>query len=294
MCADELSIVVTHYRTPELLRDCLAKLAAHAPGVPVLVVDTSGTDGLTRLKRDFPQVYFVETANHSQAHAVNVGLKRTTTPFVLQMNADVLLLAGTLKMMRKRFRDPAVGMVGPRCRTPAGTWQNQGVFYRPYYAYLTLTERRAVRVPWLSGCCQLLRREAVEQVGGLNSSFRFYNEDVEWCERLRRAGYRCELVSAAVVHVGGASTPADERFLLEGLRGGAALSRRYRPKLYRSLHRLGVRHYAAWRAEGLYAGGVYAEGVYAKVAHMFGTGQFDESPFGPTLNEDNPAFLDAR
>lgn len=300
-----LSVVVTHYRTPELLLECLQNLALHAPGASVLVVDTGGeADTLTHAKQAFPAVRFLETVNHSLANAVNTGLKQTRTPFVMQMNADVMLAAGVLEAMLARFDDAAVGMVGPRCRTPTGTWQNQGLFYRPYYAYLGLSRRPAVRVPWLSGCCQLLRREVLDRVGGMNSSFRFYNEDVEWAWRLRRAGYRCELVREAVLHIGGASTPVDDRFLIEGLRGGMALSRQYKSKPYRSLHALGVRGYAAWQsrenAEGdnLAARDMAAHNlathettVYNDVMQMFKAERFDESPFGPTLNDANPVFL---
>ncbi len=296
-----LSVVVTHYRTPELLLECLKRLAMHAPGVTTLVVDTGGeADQLVPAKRAFPAVRFTQTVNHSLANAVNTGLKQTATSFVLQMNADVLLLAGTVQAMLKRLQAPEVGMVGPRCYTPAGGWQDQGVLYRPYYAYLTLTEQPAVRVPWLSGCCQLLRREAVEKVGGMNSSLRFYNEDVEWCWRLRRTGYRCELVHAAALHVGGASTPPDDRFVLEGLRGGMVLSQRYKPRLYRSLHRAGVRRYAEWRSRGaadvgaadVGAADVDPADMYQQVARMFSAGRFDESPFGDTLTESSPALKD--
>ena len=285
-----LSVVVTHYRTPDLLLECLKKLAMHAPDAAVLVVDTGGEAAdLVPARRTFPAVRFTKTVNHSLAHALNTGLKQTTTPFVLQMNADVMLTAGVVEAMLARFTDAEIGMVGPRCRDAAGKWQDQGLFYRPYYAALTLSERRAVWVPWLSGCCQLLRREVLARVGGMNSSLRFYNEDVEWCWRLRRAGYRCELVREAVLHVGGASTPPDERFLLEGLRGGMALSRQYRSNLYRGLHGYGVRAYAAWQSNLSGPEPVKKTG-YEQVGRMFRAEQFDESPFGATLTDDNPAF----
>ena len=308
--ATALSVVVTHYRTPRLLLECLHKLARHAPGASVLVVDTGGDPAeLAQAKQAFPGVRFVETVNHSLANAVNTGLKHAQAPFTLQMNADVMLAAGVVEAMLARFEDEAVGMVGPRCRTPTGAWQNQGLFYRPYYDYLAFSKRAAVRVPWLSGCCQLLRRKALEHVGGMNSSLRFYNEDVEWCWRLRRAGYRCELVREAVLHVGGASTPADDRFLVEGLRGGMALSRQYKSKPYRSLHALGVLGFATWQSRknvevgkraahktavyqtATYQTATYQTAVYQDIARMFRAEQFDESPFGPTLNDANPAFL---
>ena len=289
MNVEHLSIVVTHYETPQLLADCLKQLSALAPEVPVTVVDTSLSNGALAVGAAFPRVDMLSAVNHSMANAVNLGLKRAlrgSSPFILQMNADVILSEHTLPTMVAALQRPGVGMVGPRCRTPTGTWQHQGVLYERYYALLQLG-MRAVPVSWLSGCCQMVSREVVERVGGLDSSFRFYNEDIEWCWRVRAAGYRCELLRESVVHIGGASTPDSPLFLLEGLRGGYQLSRRYQSPLYRELHRRAVAAYANLQIR-LHRD---SHTPYKQVKQMFERELFAESPFGSTLNETNVHFL---
>lgn len=284
---ENVSIVVTHYRTPELLRACLVRLNAHAPDCQVVVVDTS-SDG-EPLPEEVSRVHLLKVPNHSMANAVNAGLKMATGELILQMNADVMLNADTLPALVEQIKMPQVGMVGPSCRTPSGDWQNQGLLYHPYYAYLELTGRSSVRVPWLSGCCQLIRRDVLEQVGGLDSSFRFYNEDMEWCWRLREADYHCKLVATEVLHVGGASTPPeDARFLLEGFRGGMVLSQCYKPRWYRLAHHWTMRLYATLKSK--FAEDAATRKLYTDIARMFAAERFAESPFGETLNEDNPEF----
>ena len=283
MGTSELDVMVIHHRTPELLRECLGHLRRHAPWARVSVVDSdANTTALAWVGREFPGVCVRRSDGHSFSRAVNDALKASTRPFVCHMNADVMVGAGTLEALLAAAQAPAVAMVGPRCRTPSGKWQAQGLGYGRYYRRL---ERGAMStpVPWLSGCMQLIKREAVLAVGGMDETLRFYNEDMEWCWRLRRAGYRCLLVKAEVLHIGGSSTPSDARFLVEGYRGGYVLSRRYRSQPYRLLHRLIVRGEAAFRAR--FDRDPIRREAYRRIGGLFDEQAFDESPFGATLSE---------
>lgn len=65
-------------------------------------------------------------------------------------------------------------------------------------------------VPWLSGCFQVVKRQVVLELGGMNSSLRFYNEDIEWCWRLRRAGWACHLVDTGLGDTGSDDKGSDD------------------------------------------------------------------------------------
>jgi GT2 family glycosyltransferase len=73
----------------------------------------------------------------------------------------------------------------------------------------------------------------------MDERFFFYNEDLEWGLRARRLGFKNLLVPRRVLHLGGASTPSDPRFIAEGYRGGLLLSAEYYPRLH-GLHRKAV------------------------------------------------------
>jgi GT2 family glycosyltransferase len=81
---------------------------------------------------------------------------------------------------------------------------------RPMFAgyELTAADHESLRdVEVLSGCFCLVRRAAVEAVGGLDEQFFFYGEDIDWCKRLRQAGWRVVFVpEATATHFGGGST----------------------------------------------------------------------------------------
>jgi N-acetylglucosaminyl-diphospho-decaprenol L-rhamnosyltransferase len=285
----QLEIAVIHHRTPTLLARCLEALAAHAGDVRVRVVDTAFDPSLPRqLDGVHGRLSWTSTENHSLAAAVNVALKASARPCLLHMNADVIVGATTIDDLLAALADPRVAMAGPLALTEAGIPQDLGLPYRRHYARLRAASRpggaAAIDVPWLSGCLQLVRREAVLAVGGMDASLRFYNEDLDWCLRLRRAGWRLRLVSSEVVHVGGASTPPGDRFLAEGLRGGYVVSRRYAPPPLRVLHRAGV--LAAAEIARRMARGEGRRRAWSDVAQRFRSADLERSRLGATLTDD--------
>jgi GT2 family glycosyltransferase len=67
--------------------------------------------------------------------------------------------------------------------------------------------REPYEVDWINGCFMLLRRSAVERVGGMDEEYWIYSEDTDWCFRLRGAGWRIVyLPQIEAVHEGAAST----------------------------------------------------------------------------------------
>ena len=64
---------------------------------------------------------------------------------------------------------------------------------------------------WVSGACMLIRRSALERLGGLDDSFFLYGEDIDLCARVREAGWGVRFEPLALArHTGGASRPSEE------------------------------------------------------------------------------------
>jgi len=77
-------------------------------------------------------------------------------------------------------------------------------------------DRRTVRrdVDWLCGAFLFIRAAAMKQTGLLDEDFFFYGEDIEFCHRMGKSGFRCWYdPSAVITHIGGASGVADARGL---------------------------------------------------------------------------------
>lgn len=289
----ELSVVVVHHRVPDVLLAALTRLTRGAPDAEVVLVDTDPDPALVlRARRVLPALVALAAPNHSYAFAANVGIKRARGRFVALMNPDVYLETDTLPRLLAVLRGhPTAGVAAPVARTPAGRRQDHGPLFHPNYLRLALAPGGSVRVAWVPGYLHLVRREALSAAGGLDASLRFYNEDADFCRRLRRAGFHARLVDAPVLHLGGSSTPASPAFLVEGLRGGYQLSRRYLPRPLRRAHR---RALLAWaRLAAAWASGPDRRDAYRAVAAMARSGRFDEPPFGATLTDPPhpPSFV---
>ena len=181
------------------------------------------------VRSEFPQVRLLGVANRGYAYAVNRGLEQTQGSYTVVMNSDIYLEPGDLEALQRALEDsPKAALAGPVLVTPRGKPQSFGPFYAPNYWRL----RQPRPVSWLSGALLMVRRAALERLGGMDERFFFYNEDLEWGLRARRLGCKNLLVPRPVLHLGGASTPRDPRFIAEGYRGGLLLSAEYYPWLH--------------------------------------------------------------
>jgi hypothetical protein len=152
--------------------------------------------------------------------------------YVLLLNPDTVVHAGAIEALAA-FLDahPRVGAVGPRLLNPDGTIQ-PAAFRFPTLAMTALDlfppgealpgrwygswwhgrypqERGDVPFPidHPLGACILTRREVLTQVGALDEGYWMYSEEVDWCYRVRKAGWSIwQVPEARVTHVGGAST----------------------------------------------------------------------------------------
>ncbi len=297
----KLSIIVIHYNVPHLLKECLVRLQRYCNEAEIIVVDTDlKTETKRFLEKDFSNVQLITTENYSMAHAANVGLEKATRPYIAHMNADVLINHNTFSDLLDVLQQENVAMVGPQSLTALGVPQDQGVLYKRFHLNLNwklhlnlywklqrkLQDKKSVEVTWLSGCLQLIKRELLDTIGPLNRDLRFYNEDMEWCWRARKAGYQLRLVNTQVLHYGGSSTPKNPLLLIEGYRGGFKLSQQYRSQAFQKLHYWLVRFESMLKK--YLALNSFTRRTYSGIHWLFKEHRFDESPFTESLNEANP------
>jgi GT2 family glycosyltransferase len=229
-----VTAVVVSYNTREQLRRCLASLRAHAAvSCEVVVVDNASADGSAdAVENEFPEARLIRNReNVGFSRANNQALPEVRAAYVLILNSDAELTPGALPALAALLAArPRLGAVGPRtlsadgtvqvsfgpALTPLAEWRQRrlvrGVKRRDPAALKQATARAATEhePEWISGSCLLARKEALDSVGGFDESFFLYEEDVDLCLRLRRAGWSILFTPAAeVVHHLGRSTQAD-------------------------------------------------------------------------------------
>ena len=114
------AVVVTYDALP-WIEQCLDSLR----GVETVVVDNGSSDGTVAFVRDrYPEVRLVEAENRGLGAGWNIGLRETSSTYVLLLNADAWLMDGALERLCD-FADtrPRAAVVGPRLLNPDGTLQ---------------------------------------------------------------------------------------------------------------------------------------------------------------------------
>ncbi len=235
--ADVAAVVVTYDALPWLER-CLESVR----GVPTVVVDNGSRDGTPAFVRErFPEVRLIEGDNRGLGAGWNRGIRATASRYVLILNADAWLVGDALARL-VAFADsrPDAAVVGPRLRYPDGRLQRSvrgfptvwriateylflrklaprsralNAFYAGGFAHDAVREAEVVM-----GACMLVRRAALDEVGGLDEDYFLFSEETDWCYRFRQAGWKVLFYPGAeCVHVGGASHGG--RLFVENLRG---------------------------------------------------------------------------
>lgn len=135
----------------------------------------------------------------SFATANNAAVRRYPASYYLLLNNDVLLDRGAIAhMLRMMVKSPTVGICGTRLLFPNGTIQHCGVVFGrdkgPYHAERGrsghIVARRDLDVQAVTGACLLVRHEVWMTLGGLDQSYPFGLEDIDFCLRAGQQGWR--------------------------------------------------------------------------------------------------------
>ena len=236
----ELAAVVVNYNSGAFLERCLASIRA-APGgegTEIVVVDNaSSDDSAERAVRAHPATRLVANpSNRGFAAAANQGIAATKASYVLLLNPDAEIVAGSLDSAVKVAEEhPRAGVIGLLVRNPDGTLQPSArkvpslaealghAFVGPFapnnrwsraYTMAGWDRTSEREVEWVSGSAMLVRRNAFEEVGGFDQAYFMYVEDVDLCTRLRSRGWSVLFTpEVEVIHETGVSSRARFRRL---------------------------------------------------------------------------------
>jgi GT2 family glycosyltransferase len=292
-----LEVVIVSYRSRGLLRDCLDSLRRHPPArrMRVIVIDNASEDGSAEMvASEYPEVELhASERNLGFAAATNLGIRSGRAPYLLALNPDTRVTEGALdSVLAVMDARPEVAVAGCRLVLEDGSFDHAAKrsFPTPLSAlghFSGLGRRRrapaalaAYRAPEVesgpvdavNGAFMLIRREAIEKLGGFDEGYWMYMEDLDLCYRLAEAGWSTWYEpGASVIHVK-AGTTAGRR------------SPRLNWAFHKGMYRFYRRHYAAQRSwatnAAVYAGIALklATAVIADAAKGVRSGAGSESP----------------
>lgn len=236
MASIDISIVIVNWNTRELVENCISSIKKYVHGVTyeIIVSDNGSADGSVEMLRNDPDVILIENnANLGFAVANNIGLRVAKGRYLLLLNSDTVLHEeGLVSCFKKMEEDQKIGLLGCRLLNADGSLQLScarfpdlltPVFRKLFFEKIIsrLFKRKMqfssiyseeqhlsdFNPDWLIGAFMLVKREAFDQVGGLDEAYFMYSEDMDWCYRFRQAGWEIHyLASTRVTHFGGGSS----------------------------------------------------------------------------------------
>ncbi len=231
----DISVIIVNYNVRDFLQNALLSLFKSLEGLQaeIFVVDNASDDGSVEfLKKSFSQVHLItNSTNVGFAKANNQALKIAQGKYFLLLNPDTLLQENTISTMIKFFEEhQEVGMAGCKILNSDGTLQLpcRRSFPTPWVAFTkifglsTLFPKSSLfakynityknpdecyEVDAISGSFMMLRKEVYEKIGGLDEEFFMYGEDLDWCYRVQKTGWKVYYVPfTSIIHYKGEST----------------------------------------------------------------------------------------
>ncbi|MBN1764019.1 MAG: glycosyltransferase family 2 protein [Sedimentisphaerales bacterium] len=229
----DVTIIIVNWNTRDILRDCLKSIYAQTRNITfeVIVVDNASADNSVQMIRtEFPQIILIENAdNRGFAAGNNQGLEIARGRYVLLLNPDTIVLEGAIqKTVIFAEQHPKVAVIGIRNDRPGGRlikncfqfasvqnliisslglhrlFPQSRFFGRERLLWWDYQSVREVDV--VAGCCMLVRREAIDRAGMMDEAYFMYGEEMDWCWRFKKAGWKILYYpDARIIHYGGMS-----------------------------------------------------------------------------------------
>ena len=224
-----LSIIIINWNNKDILRDCLNSIyhTHNDSEYEIIVVDNHSEDGSVELiKSEFFNVVLLENVeNLGFARANNQAIKIARGNYILLLNNDTVVTNTYCfdRMIEYMKKNPQIGILGCKLLYPDGTLQSCGESFpsvwRTFKSQILFTktwkrlgkskkgDNRFKKVDFVCGACLMTQKEILDKVGLLKEKYFMYGEDVEFCYRVKKAGYDIGvLTDESIIHLHSKST----------------------------------------------------------------------------------------
>ncbi|MDB3946405.1 glycosyltransferase family 2 protein, partial [Gammaproteobacteria bacterium] len=252
---ENVSVIFVNYNSGEFLAESVLNLKSLSDEVEIIVVDNGSSDkSADYLSADKSVKLFCVGENLGFGAAANIGAQLAVGKYLLFLNPDAFPLPGTIAKMANHLDvSPGSGACGAFIVDFQGREQNGGrrcdpnlvrslgkvasaVFSKLRLPTFDLTLDPLPTLPTpvdaVSGSCMMVRADTHHHIGGFDEAFFLHFEDLDYCRRIRDAGWGVDFLPAApAFHYQGGSVGVPEAIMA---RHKQASLRRYLKKFSRS------------------------------------------------------------
>lgn len=210
-----LSIIMINYNAPDVTEQAIASIIQFLPKISFeIILVENGTQGIQKDFLHLNNLRIFQTENKGFSHACNFGAGQAQGEYLLFLNNDTVMQKDTLEKSIFRLQhEKNTGVLGVRILNLDGTLDHgcKRGFPTPLasfcyftkldkifpnsricgaYRKTTLKEDAVGEVDAVSGCYLMVRQALFTEIGGFDETFFMYGEDLDFCYRIKKAGYR--------------------------------------------------------------------------------------------------------
>ncbi len=234
----DVSIIIVSYNTKELTLKAIESVVNTIKNISyeVFIVDNASTDGSIEAiekicNKNIKLICNKENLGFSAAN--NIAIRKAVGRYILLLNSDTIVKPDAIEMSIKymdKDKEKAIGALGCKVVLRDGTldkackrgfptpWNSLTYFLKldklfpsnkkfGGYHLTYIKDNDIAEVDCVMGAFMLLRKETIEDVGLLDEAFFMYGEDVDWCYRIKKAGWKIMYYpKAEIIHYKKASS----------------------------------------------------------------------------------------
>src|ERR1017187_2428998 len=191
-----LSFVVPAYNEEAYLPACLDSILAQTgelgDAVEIIVVNNASTDRTREVALGYPGVRVVDESRKGLTFARQAGFAASSGELIANVDSDSRLTPGWVEKVLKNFAGDAkmVALSGPFIYYDLSPQQlvSVRIFYAAAYLVYALNRWVLRAGSMVQGGNFVLRRDALEKIGGFDTTISFYGEDTDIARRMHQVG----------------------------------------------------------------------------------------------------------
>ena len=203
-----LWVVIPTYNRADDLMDCLASLLnAGIRHNHIIIVDNSSQDAtIEKVQHNYPDVKLLPlNENRGATGASNVGFElalQNNAEFILRLDSDTVVDPNFAKpLLDQAIRNPQVGVISPKIYyydPPDEIWFAGSDAHPWHFGSInghrhekdSPANSKIKEVDYVWGAAMLIKSKVLRKIDGFDTDFFVYYEEVDFCKRAKKAGYK--------------------------------------------------------------------------------------------------------